>query len=119
MLHSARSQLIGQRTQLVNAVRGHLSELGIVAERGVLGLAELADIVRDKSDERLPVAARSALLVMVNQIETLGAEITRVDTALRKENKATDLGRRLETTPPLGTPIPHACTPTARNAVLL
>src|SRR5262245_24784970 len=47
MLHSARSQLIGQRTQLINAVRGHLSEFGIVAERGLLGLAELAAIVRD------------------------------------------------------------------------
>jgi transposase len=39
MLHSARSQLIGQRTQLINAVRGHLSEFVFVAERGLLGLA--------------------------------------------------------------------------------
>ena len=41
MLHSARSQLIGQRTQLINGVRGHLSELGVIAERGLLGLAIL------------------------------------------------------------------------------
>src|SRR5262245_4261630 len=53
MLHGARSQLIGQRTQLINAVRGHLSEFGIVAERGLLGLAELAAIVRDESDQRI------------------------------------------------------------------
>jgi len=52
MLHSARSQLIGQRTQLVNAVRGHMSEFGIVAERGLLGFAELAASVRDESDQR-------------------------------------------------------------------
>ena len=57
LLHSARSQLIGQRTQLINAVRGHLSEFGIVAERGLLGLAA---IVRDESDQRLPVLARAA-----------------------------------------------------------
>src|SRR5262249_25137345 len=37
MLHSARSQLIGQRTQLINAVRGHLSELGVVAQEGCSG----------------------------------------------------------------------------------
>jgi transposase len=55
MLHRARSQLIGQRTQLINAVRGHLSELGIVAARGLLGFAELAEIVRDNKDRRLPV----------------------------------------------------------------
>jgi transposase len=102
MLHSVRAQLISQRTQLVNGVRGHLSELGIIAERGLLGLAELAAIVRDKSDERLPLAARSALLVMVNQIETISAEITRLDTALRSENKASDMGRRLETIPSVG-----------------
>ena len=71
MLHSARSQLIGQRTQLTNAVRGHLSEFGIVAERGLLGLAELAAIVRDESDKRLPVAARAALMVLVRQIEMI------------------------------------------------
>src|SRR5262245_61743971 len=42
MLHSARSQLIGQRTQLMIGVRGHLSELGVIAARGLLGLAALA-----------------------------------------------------------------------------
>jgi hypothetical protein len=42
--------LIGQRTQLGNAVRGHLSELGLIAARGLLGFAELAAIVRDESE---------------------------------------------------------------------
>src|SRR5262252_7378208 len=68
MLHSAR-------TQLTNAVRGHLSEFGIVAERGLLGLAELAAIVRDESDKRLPVTARAALMVLVRQIEMISTEI--------------------------------------------
>jgi len=54
MLHSARSQLIGQRTQLINGVRGHLSEFGIIAARGLLGLAEPAAIVRDESDKGSP-----------------------------------------------------------------
>lgn len=108
MLHSARSQLTGQRTQLVNAVRGHLSELGIIAERGLLGLGELAAIVRDESDARLPPMARGALLVMAHQIETISAEITKLDAALRKENKASDVGRRLETIPSVGPVIASA-----------
>jgi transposase len=91
MLHSARSQLIGQRTQLINAVRGHLSELGIVAERGLLGLAELAAIVRDESDQRLPVTARAALMVLVRQNEMVSSEIDALDSTLRKENKASEL----------------------------
>ena len=102
MLHSARSQLIGQRTQLINAVRGHLSELGIVAARGMLGLAELAAIVRDKRDLRLPVTARAALMVLVQQIEMVSSEITALDSLLRKENKASELGPRLETVPSIG-----------------
>src|SRR6516164_9680187 len=87
MLHSGRSQLIGQRTQLINAVRGHLSEFGIVAERGLLGLAELAAIVRDERDQRLPATARAALMVLVRQIEAISAEIASLDSILMKENK--------------------------------
>src|SRR5262249_18092728 len=102
MVHSARSQLIGQRTQLINAVRGHLSELGIVAARGLLGLAELAEIVRNKKDKRLPVTARAALMILVRQIETVSTEIAAFDNALRKENKASELGPRLETVPSIG-----------------
>jgi transposase len=102
LLHSARSQLIGQRTQLINAVRGHLSEFGIVAERGLLGLAELAAIVRDEKDQRLPLTARAALMILVRQIEAVSAEIAALDTLLRKENKASELGPRLETVPTIG-----------------
>ena len=108
MLHSARSQLIGQRTQLINGVRGHLSELGIIAERGLLGLTELAAIVRDESDQRLPVTARAALLILVRQIEAVSAEIAALDTALRKENNASELGPRLETIPSVGPVIASA-----------
>src|SRR5262245_66582304 len=67
MLHSARSQLIGQRTQLINAVRGHLSEFGIIAARGLLGLAELAAIVRDERDRRPPVKARAGVIMALRQ----------------------------------------------------
>jgi transposase len=65
-------------------VRGHLSELGIVAARGLLGLAELAAIVRDESDQRLPVTARIALMILVRQIEIVSTEIAALDTALRR-----------------------------------
>jgi len=102
MLHSARTLLIGQRTQAINALRGHLSELGIIAERGLLGLADLATIVRDKSDARLPAMARGSLLILLRQIEATSAEIAKLDDALRKDNKASELGQRLETVPSIG-----------------
>jgi transposase len=102
MLHGARSQLVGQHTQLINAVRGHLSELGIIAARGLLGFAELAAIVRDGKDQRVPVTARAALMILVRQIEIISTEIAALDTALRKENKASEPGPRLETVPSIG-----------------
>lgn len=108
MLHGARTLLISQRTQLVNAMRGHMSEFGIVAERGLLGLSELAEIVREESDMRLPVMARGTLLIVVQQIESTSAEIARLDAALRKENKASELGPRLETVPSIGPVIASA-----------
>jgi len=108
MLHGARTQLIGQRTQLINALRGHLSELGIIAERGLLGLSELAEIVRNESDPRLPVMARTALLSLLRQIEASSARIAELDDALRQENKASDLGRRLQTIPSIGPVIASA-----------
>src|SRR5262250_195858 len=118
MLHSVRSQLVNQRTQIVNAVRGHLSELGIVAERGLLGLAELAAVVRDESDQRLPVAARASLMILVRQIETLSSEIASLDSSLRKENKASELGPRLETIPSVGPVIASALRARVTDAKL-
>jgi len=108
MVHSARSQLIGQRTQLINSVRGHLSEFGIVAERGLLGLTELVAIVRDETDQRLPMTARVALMILVRQIEMISTEIAALDSILRKENKASELGPRLETIPSVGPVIASA-----------
>ena len=102
MLHSARTQLVGQRTQLINALRGHLSELGIIAERGILGLGELAAIVRDNSDARLPAIARFSLMITLRQIEATSTQIAELDAMLRKENKASEVGPRLETIPSIG-----------------
>ena len=54
MQHRACSQLIGQRTHILNAVQGHLREFGIIAERGLLGLAGLAAIVRTRAISACP-----------------------------------------------------------------
>src|SRR5262249_2571663 len=75
---------------------------------GLLGLAELAAIVRDESDQRLPATARAALMILVRQIEAVSAEITKLDSGLRKENKASDVGSRPETIPSVGPVIARA-----------
>jgi transposase len=102
MLHSLRQTLIGQRTQAINAMRGHLSELGVIAAKGYLGLAELAEIVRNESDARLPAMARMALLVDLEQIDGTSARIAKLDAALKAEHKSNELSRRLESVPAIG-----------------
>ena len=59
MQHRVRDQLVRQRTQLINALRAHMGELGIVAAEGREGLKEVLAIVADANDSRLPVDARA------------------------------------------------------------
>src|SRR6267142_1822521 len=61
MQHRVRDQLMRQRTQLINALRSHMAELGIVAAQGREGLKELLAIIADEKNERLPVDARASL----------------------------------------------------------
>src|SRR3982075_107948 len=55
MLHRTRDLLMRQRTQLINALRAHLAELGIVAAQGREGIKELLRIIASEEDVRLPV----------------------------------------------------------------
>ena len=55
----------------INALRGHLAELGIVAAKGLAKVETLIAIVRDENDERLPPTARKALLLLAEQIGDL------------------------------------------------
>ena len=102
MLHATRLLLIGQRTQAVNALRGHLAELGIIAPQGLIGVATLVGIVRDDADQRLPPAARGALIPLVGQIEATSAEIAKLDRAILADHKASETSRNLATIPSVG-----------------
>src|SRR6266511_3209390 len=55
MQHRTRDLLLRQRTQVINALRGHLAELGIVAAQGREGLKQLLAIIADEADERVPI----------------------------------------------------------------
>ena len=102
MLHGVRSKLISQRTQMINAFRGHLSELGIIAPQGMMGIAALAEVVRDAADARLPAIARMTLAVLLRGIEGSDRSIAELDAAIRAGHKACELSRRLETVPGVG-----------------
>jgi transposase len=54
MQHRTRDLLLRQRTQVINALRGHLAELGIVAAQGREGLRELLAVIADENDDGEP-----------------------------------------------------------------
>ena len=102
MVLKTRDLLVRQRNQAINALRGHLSELGIVAGVGVSRVADLIAVVRDEVDERLPGAARCALADLADQIEALTARLARLDREIVSQVRQDGDLRRLTTVPGIG-----------------
>jgi len=102
MLLKARDLLVRQRTQTINALRGHLTELGITVSRGVGKVDDLAAIVRDEDDARLPPLARIALLPLTHQIETYTSEIVKLEKYMIRETRQDATLSRLTSIPGVG-----------------
>jgi|SRR5205814_4647928 len=59
--HRARDLLVRQRTMLINAIRGHLGEFGIIAPAGRHRVADLVNLLQSADDADVPALAREAL----------------------------------------------------------
>ena len=102
-MHRTRNLLISQRTQLINALRAHLAELGIVAEKGRDGLARLIAILKDEATlQSLPAAMLQALRAMVAALAALQTQVAELDRSIRDQHRASDVSRRLKTVPSIG-----------------
>src|SRR5262249_2935176 len=77
-----------QRTGLVNALRGHLAEFGVIAPQGLRNVGKLIAIVRDEGDARLPDLARQVLQVLAAQIEQLAAAVAAIEKQLMAWHKS-------------------------------
>jgi transposase len=103
MLHRSRDLLVRQRTQLINALRAHLAEVGLVAATGVDGLKSLLAIIREAGETRqLPGPMRQALQSLVDQLAALQAQIGQLERSIHAQHRASDVSRRLETIPGIG-----------------
>jgi transposase len=91
-----------QRTQLINALRGHLAEFGIVAAQGDAGLKELLAIVANDRDGRLPSDARACVIVLAAQLDAVQTMLSSLDKRIMKQHRANEASRRLETIPGIG-----------------
>src|SRR6201993_2251619 len=83
MLHRARSLLVRQRTMLVNALRAHLAEFGIVAPQGLRYVEILTKTIVHQQTQ-LPELARSILPTIVDQLNGTMARIREIEGRLTK-----------------------------------
>src|SRR6476646_8817107 len=102
MLHRTRDLLIRQRTQLINAMRAHLAELGLVARKGCEGLQQLMRTVASTCDERLPSDARFACQAIAAQLQAVQMQIAGLDKRMHQAHRANPASKRLETIPGFG-----------------
>jgi transposase len=101
-LHRTRHLFIRQQTSVINAIRAHLAEFGIVAPVGRQGVDKLLDIVADAKDTRLPEVARACLAALSNQLRTLKAQILNFDRMITAWHRSNEMSKRLDALPGVG-----------------
>ena len=102
MVHRARELLVRQKTMLINALRGHCGELGIVVAQGPSRVSELIEMIEDPGDQRLPTVAREALGSLVAQLKAIRVQIQDLEKKLMAWHRANEASRRLATIPGVG-----------------
>lgn len=101
MRHKAREMLVAQRTQLLNGLRGHLNEIGVIAAQGTCNMRSLGALIHD-GDPAIPDAVRASLLPLVEQIGRLDAALKTIDGEIAAAAKTDPVASRLMTIPGIG-----------------
>jgi transposase len=101
VIFRARDLLVGQRTQIINALRGHLAEYGLIAPQGPSHIEQLIAQVEDPACG-VPEVARSCLQRLVELLCGLQREIAALDHEIAARAKHDDVARRLMTVPGIG-----------------
>src|ERR1700730_3294057 len=102
MLHRTRHLFIRQQTAVINAIRAHLAEFGIVAPVGRHGVEELLRVVADPSDKRVPEVARACLAALGAQLRVLKAQILEFDRMINAWHRSSETSKRLDEIPGVG-----------------
>src|SRR5437763_6008375 len=102
MLHRTRHLFIRQQTAVINAIRAHLAEFGIVAPVGRNGVEQLLGVVADSSDKRLPEVARACVAALGAQLRGLKVQVLEFDRMIRAWHRSSEASKRLEQIPGVG-----------------
>jgi transposase len=102
MLHRTRHLFVRQQTSVINAIRAHLAEFGIVAPVGRNGVEQLLGVVADPSDKRVPEVARACLAALGAQLRALKAQILEFDRMIIAWHRSNEASKRLDDIPGVG-----------------
>ena len=102
MLHRTRHLFIRQQTAVINVIRAHLAEFGIVAPVGRKGVEELLDVVADPSDKRVPDVARACIAALGVQLHRLKQQILEFDRMIVAWHRSSETSQRLDAIPGVG-----------------
>lgn len=102
VMHRTRELLIRQRTMMLNALRSHLAEFGVIAAKGPQNIKQLIAELRAGDHDDLPQTARTALLGFAAQLEALKTEIRAIDRQLLAWFRENEVCQRLSTIPGVG-----------------
>jgi transposase len=102
MLHRTRHLFIRQQTAVINVIRAHLAEFGIVAPVGRKGVEELLDVVAYPSDKRVPEIARACLFALGAQLRRLKEQILEFDRQIMAWHRSNETSLRLDAIPGVG-----------------
>src|SRR6202521_2420569 len=101
-LHRTRHLFIRQQTSVINAIRAHLAEFGIVAPVGRYGVEQLLGVAADSNDKRLPEVARACVAALGAQLRMLKAQILEFDRMITAWHRSSEASRRLDDIPGVG-----------------
>jgi transposase len=101
-IHRVRETLVTQKTQLINALRAHLAEFGIVGPQGAGTVPQLTAVLADLEDTPVPALARSALQDLVDQLRDTKRRIEELDARLAEQVREDKVRQRLTTIPGIG-----------------
>src|SRR5215471_1030956 len=98
-LHRTRHLFIRQQTAIINSIRAHLAEFGIVAPVGRRGVEQLLKVVADANDTRLPEIARACVAALGSQLLALKAQILAFDRRIMAWHRSNETSKRLDAIP--------------------
>src|SRR6202034_2727174 len=102
VLHRTRHLFIRQQTSVINAIRAHLAEFGVIAPVGRKGIEELLHVIADPSDKRVPDVVRACLAALGSQLLSLKKQILDFDRMILAWHRSNQTSKRLNCIPGVG-----------------